>query len=280
MEVKIPKRDWFVYATIYKTLVKCPKCGNTRYADISHYGDEWKKEFKCSWVEEDKNWSQFTCDLCGETIVAYMTDDEEKKEKFKYKLGNYYKVRVKDDKSSYKDIPYAFIEMYKPFSYFGDIEVPDKWWRVILTLHTDREGMIVHCGTREDCEKYLDEHFEVLEDLKTPALMNDVFLNFDEEDDTPTHGIVIQPNTWYDVNVMNYTNQEIVPKDSIRVIISKKREDSNCCDMVVMMADGWRKTIEHCADWEICLDILLTYFEVVKVSEKQDYPLGAERLSL
>ena len=76
MEVKIPKRDWFVYATIYKTLVKCPKCGNTRYADISHYGDEWKKEIKCSWVEEDKNWSQFTCDLCGETIIAYMTEEE------------------------------------------------------------------------------------------------------------------------------------------------------------------------------------------------------------
>ena len=279
MEIKIPKKDWFVYTTTYKALVKCPKCGNTRYANITHYGTEWKK--MCGW-KEDRDWDQITCDLCGETIIAYMTDMEENKE-YKYKLGNYYKVKIKDNKSSYKDIPYAFIEMYKPFSYFGDIEVPDKWWRVVLTLHTGTDGMIVYCGTREDCEKYLDEHFEVLEDLKTPALMNDVFSNYDkeyEEDDTPTHGIVIQPNTWYDVNAMNYTNQKIVPKDSIRVIISKKREDSNCCDMIVMLSNGLRKTIEHCADWEICLDILLTYFEIVKVSDKQDYPLGAEKLSL
>lgn len=279
MEVKIPKRDWFVYATIYKTLVKCPKCGNTRYADVCHYGDEWKKEFKCSWVEEDKNWSQFTCDLCGETIIAYMTDDEVKEDKFKYKLGNYYKVKVKNDKSSYKDIPYAFIEMYKPFSCLGDVEVPDKWWRVILTLHTDKDGIIVFCGTREDCETYLNDNFEVLEDLKTPALMNDVFINYDEEDDTPTHGIVIQPNIWYDVNLID-DKTYIIPKNVIRVIISKKRKDCDCCDMIAILQDGYRMTLEHCADWEICLDVLLTYFEVVKASEKQDYPLGEEKLSL
>ena len=74
MDIKVPKRKWFTYATIYKTLVRCPRCGNTRYADLTVFGKEYCKVNK--WVK-NKDWTQIHCDLCDELMIVYMINNED-----------------------------------------------------------------------------------------------------------------------------------------------------------------------------------------------------------
>ena len=289
MEVKIPKRDWFVYATIYKTLVKCPKCGNTRYVDVSYYGDEWKKKFEYC-AAEDRNWSQFTCDLCEELVIVYMEDEKSESVKsesvnkidegYKYKSNNYYKIKARNERSIHNGKTFAFIEWFTPYIYPGITEFPKDNWRLVITESPNWEGAIIHCGTREECERYLDENFEVIKDLG-------VWANFDTWTDPPDieeedkwegtedlDVMPIQPDVWYDIEELDCrpigTPSEHVAK---KVIIKRPNKNSRTCDMIAIYGDEWRHVDLYHTDWDTCLEDFFRNYKVLGISEKQDYPI-------
>jgi len=282
MEIKVPKNKWDLKSVVYSTKIECPRCGLKTYVSLSEWGPKWK-----AWFEEEKeNWTQTSCDRCGEIIVVRREEDDEYTESFKtpIKLGNVYRIKAKDEKSIYNYISYGYIEQYNPFSYFGDVSVPEEWYRIILlTKPTQEDGLIVHCGNFENCVEYFEGGFEILEDTGTPNHYPDVFINekmtveaaptdtdLKEESPYQTLGVPVKPNVWYDVKTLEDLPFE---KAVQKVIISKPREDSWICNMTVILGDGWRQTIEHCAHWNICLDVFLKNYEILKVSDRQNYSI-------
>lgn len=163
MEVKVPKNQWEVFTTIYKTLVKCPNCGTTTYLDLAQYGPNFSRY---SWAQ-NKNWTQTRCDFCGELLVAYMTEEEGPKEQPDKSLDIQpkilYRIHAIDDKGIQASRNYARIMPYSPVL-FGEDTFTEDWYQLVVFDSQDSDGVIIHCGPIEDCKKYLAENFFIFEE--------------------------------------------------------------------------------------------------------------------
>ena len=167
MEVKVPKNQWNIFTTVYKARVKCPNCNTITYVDLMQYGPEYSKY---SWAQ-NKNWTQTHCDFCGELLVAYMTEEEGTKEQLDQAVLKaldiqpriVYKVQAIDDKSTQASRNYARIMPYSPVLFGEDTFIED-WCQLVVFDDKDSDGVIIHCGSVEDCKKYLAENFFIFEE--------------------------------------------------------------------------------------------------------------------
>lgn len=275
MEIKVPKNKWDLKSVVYSTAVKCPRCGLETYVSLSEWGPKWKEWLR----EEDRDWVQTSCDRCGKIIVVYRDKEDDYPESFKttIKLGNVYKIKAKDEKSIYNYISYGYIEQYRPFSYFGDVSVPEEWYRIILlTKPTQEDGVIVHCGNFENCVGYFEASFEILEDTGILNHYPDVFINEEKADDEDKGFFIIGSNTWYDVKAKE---SEPLDKEYLNAVAAciQQLGESDAYNLVLHLENRWNYITVHCASFAICKEVLEENFHIFHISEDQDIPLKSEK---
>ena len=167
MEIKLPKNQWEIFTTTYKAQVKCPNCGTTTYLDLVQYGPNFSQY---SWAQ-NKNWTQTRCDFCGELLVAYMTEEEGTKEQLDKAMleaidihaGTLYRIQAINDESTFNARNYGYIEAYSPVLKDED-NFTDEWSRLVVMDSKDSPGVVIYCGSLEDCKKYLALNFYIFEE--------------------------------------------------------------------------------------------------------------------
>lgn len=168
MKIKVPKSQWEVFTTTYRTEIKCPKCGNTIALNLIQYDPKFSQY---SW-DPDKNWTQTYCSSCGELVVAFMTDKEAGSKELldqavlktlDIQPGVLYKIKAVDKLSLQSTRNYGYIESYSPVLKDED-NFTDDWYRVVVMDERDSDGVIIHCGPLDNCKKYLAITFLIFEE--------------------------------------------------------------------------------------------------------------------
>lgn len=284
MEIK--RSDWNVYRTELAVRISCPKCGLENYAHVHEYGPVFSKYFN-----GDKTEDKVHCPRCGTEWTVKLVEDKSESELLK--VNSLYAIVAKDPRSTHAErgYEYLYIDRYAPFSYFGDIDVPAEWYRVVCLKDKTDGGTIIHCDDLRSCDRYVRDNFEILEDLNEPIQAYGTYLNttiekesngfsfshFDSEDEeeeqfTPDHDI------WYDVSLREDIDKEEVikfDKDYLNVdqVYFQHLGDGDCYNLVYHLSDGWVKIVEHCVTYTICCDTFFEWFKIGKESVNQDIPI-------
>lgn len=288
MEIK--RSDWNVYQTELAVKVNCPKCGLETYAHIHEYGPVFSKYFNGNKIED-----KIHCPRCGTIWTVKLVEDKNESELLK--VNSLYAIVAKDIRSTMAErgYEYLYIDKYKPCSYFGDIDVPSEWFRIVCLKNKTDEGVIIHCGDLRSCDKYVRDNFEILEDLNEPVQGADVYINtlLEEEEKVKPYKVTIsdeeieevlstkeftpKSGIWYDVSTHNYLDGGLViyDKDLLMTdsIYLQHLGSGDCYNLILHLKDDWNKVIEHYASFEICCDTIYEYFNIEKESDDQDKPI-------